>query len=187
MSRRAMAKANAHVHESDDDEAPEVVSKASAKEQALERLRHEEEARVTAPTRRKRKAPTAREEIEATEDADEQADGEEEEAPELPADVLSALATRDEEEREENELEAKRERQRRKRAAAMKQRSHIRDFGTVQVQTLEALDASESRKLNDAAVAFLERKSAPQRARMNVLEGHPSLFTKKQKTRAARM
>ncbi|KAJ0406133.1 hypothetical protein ATCC90586_000590 [Pythium insidiosum] len=193
VTRRSMAMANKlhEAQESDsDDEAPEVVSKESAKELALEQRRQEKEAvrqqAISAKRKRKTQDEDAASKAAADEPVAEEHEDEQEEAddaPALPDDVLSALATRDEENKVEQELESARDRQRRKRAAAMKERTHIRDFGTVQVRTLDTLEAAQRRELTSSAAAFLDRKSAPHRARMNVLEGHASQFTKKQKTR----
>ncbi|GLD97252.1 hypothetical protein PINS_up022408 [Pythium insidiosum] len=201
VTRRAMAVANKvqDARDSDsDDEAPEVVSKESAKELALEQRRQEKDAARQQAISAKRKRKAADEEEAPKADADAAADEEtqqgdddneneeeDDEAPALPDDVLSALATRDEEDKAEQELESALDRQRRKRAASMKQRTHIRDFGSVQVRTIDTLDAAQRRELTAAAASFLDRKSAPHRARMNVLEGHASQFTKKQKTRMA--
>lgn len=63
----------------------------------------------------------------------------------------------------------------------MKVRTHTRDFGTVQVQTLESINAIQSRTLSSSAAEFLERKTAPKRERMNVLAGHSSQFVKQRK------
>lgn len=64
-----------------------------------------------------------------------------------------------------------------KKLKSKPQNTHVRQFGSVHVATLEAVDAVEDRKLSDSAMAFLQRKMAPTRARRNVLEGHASRFT----------
>lgn len=84
--------------------------------------------------------------------------------------------------------EEARERTRKRHAALKRKQTHIRQFGNVQVRTLASAEAdaeAASRKLSSEADAFLARRAAPHRERMSVLEGHPSLFTKKQKQRAA--
>ncbi|KAF1785439.1 hypothetical protein GQ600_27491 [Phytophthora cactorum] len=151
------------VYDSDSDEAPEVVTKQSATEQALTQQRQEEEARAQAKAaKRKRKTK--------------QEPKPEEEVPELSDDVLSAVAARNEEEAEEDEAEELR--------AKKRQEAHTRQFGNIQVQTLESLENTQTRELSTSAKQFLERRLAPTRERMNVMEGHPSQFTKKQKQRS---
>ncbi|GMF24669.1 unnamed protein product [Phytophthora lilii] len=140
-----------------DDEAPEVVTKQSAQEQALTQQRHEEEAREPKET---------------------------EEVPELPDDVLSAVAARNEEEEaaEEQEVAAAlraEKRQAAKLAKLMQKKTHTRQFGNIQVQTLDSLEQTQARELSESAKKFLERRTAPTRPRMNVLEGHPTQFAKK--------
>lgn len=68
--------------------------------------------------------------------------------------------------------------------AALKKKTHTRQFGNVHVQTVGELERQQARPLSASAEEFLKRRSAPHRARMSVLEGHPALFTKKQKQRA---
>jgi hypothetical protein len=83
--------------------------------------------------------------------------------------------------------EAARERTRKRHAALRQKQTHVRQFGHVQVRTLASAESdaeAASRALSGEAKAFLARRAAPLRARMSVLEGHPSLFTKKQKQRA---
>ncbi|KAF1320915.1 hypothetical protein FI667_g12288, partial [Globisporangium splendens] len=161
-----------------DDEAPEEVTKLNAKDQALELLRHEKEARTSAAAnKRKRTTRSSATESKAVEEAVE----------ELPEDILSAVAAHHEEEKVEQELEAARERAAKKRlTAALKKKTHIRQFGNIQVQTVDDLAAQQTRKLTASTEEFLARKNAPQRARMSVLEGHASLFSKKQKQKAQR-
>ncbi|KAG2789838.1 hypothetical protein PC129_g14453 [Phytophthora cactorum] len=160
----------------DSDEAPEVVTKQSATEQALTQQRQEEEARAQAKAaKRKRKTK--------------QEPKPEEEVPELSDDVLSAVAARNEEEAEEDEAEELRAKKRRaekeaKLAKLMEKKTHTRQFGNIQVQTLESLENTQTRELSTSAKQFLERRLAPTRERMNVMEGHPSQFTKKQKQRS---
>ncbi|KAG2995208.1 hypothetical protein JG687_00015808 [Phytophthora cactorum] len=164
------------VYDSDSDEAPEVVTKQSATEQALTQQRQEEEARAQAKAaKRKRKTK--------------QEPKPEEEVPELSDDVLSAVAARNEEEAEEDEAEELRAKKRRaekeaKLAKLMEKKTHTRQFGNIQVQTLESLENTQTRELSTSAKQFLERRLAPTRERMNVMEGHPSQFTKKQKQRS---
>ncbi|CEG35736.1 uncharacterized protein PHALS_00071 [Plasmopara halstedii] len=158
-------------HHSDSDEAPEVVTKQSAKEQALNQQRQEKEAHAQvkeAKRKRKVKKVTA----------------EAEEVPKLSDDVLSAVATRHEEEdavdsvaeiRAQKQLAVKRA----KVAKLMEKKTHTRQFGNIQVQTLETLENMQTRELSASAKEFLLRRTAPSRARMNILDGHPSQFTKK--------
>ena len=70
-----------------------------------------------------------------------------------------------------------------KMAKLMEKKTHTRQFGNIQVQTLEALEKTQTRALSDSAKEFMELRLAPTRERMNVMEGHPSQFTKKQKYR----
>ncbi|ETO69676.1 hypothetical protein, variant [Phytophthora nicotianae P1976] len=166
------------VYDSDSDEAPEVVTKQSATEQALTQQRQEEEARAQA-TAAKRKRKTKQE------------PKPEEEVPELSDDVLSAVAARNEEEEEEDKAEELRAKKRRaveeaKLAKLMEKKTHTRQFGNIQVQTLESLENTETRELSTSAKQFLERRLAPTRARMNIMEGHPSQFARKQKLRSQR-
>lgn len=65
-----------------------------------------------------------------------------------------------------------------KKIKSKPQNTHMRQFGSVHVATLEAVDAVEDRKLSESALSFLQRKMAPTRARRSVLEGHGSRFTK---------
>ncbi|POM63733.1 Hypothetical protein PHPALM_20830 [Phytophthora palmivora] len=165
-------------NDSDSDEAPEVVTKQSATEQALTQRRQEDEARAQAKAATKRKRKTKQET----------------EVPELPDDVLSAVAARTEEEDAAEEQETAAELRAKKRRAVkeaklaklMEKKTHTRQFGNIQVQTLETLENTQTRELSASAKEFLELRSAPTRARMNVMEGHPSLFTKKQKQRSQR-
>ncbi|ETL87787.1 hypothetical protein, variant [Phytophthora nicotianae] len=166
------------VYDSDSDEAPEVVTKQSATEQALTQQRQEEEARAQA-TAAKRKRKTK------------QGPKPEEELPELSDDVLSAVAARNEEEEEEDKAEELRAKKRRavkeaKLAKLMEKKTHTRQFGNIQVQTLESLENTQTRELSTSAKQFLERRLAPTRARMNIMEGHPSQFARKQKLRSQR-
>ncbi|ETI41005.1 hypothetical protein, variant [Phytophthora nicotianae CJ01A1] len=166
------------VYDSDSDEAPEVVTKQSATEQALTQQRQEEEARAQA-TAAKRKRKTKQE------------PKPEEEVPELSDDVLSAVAARNEEEEEEDKAEELRAKKRRaveeaKLAKLMEKKTHTRQFGNIQVQTLESLENTQTRELSTSAKQFLERRLAPTRARMNIMEGHPSQFARKQKLRSQR-
>ncbi|RLN87721.1 hypothetical protein BBJ28_00015079 [Nothophytophthora sp. Chile5] len=159
--------------DSDGDEAPEVVTKQSAEEQALEQLRHEGEARTKAKADAKRKRKSKQ-----TEKKPEQ-----KEVEELPADILTA---------EEEAAASARAKRRRaaadaKRAKVMAKKTHTRQFGNIQVQTLDALETTQTRDLSSSAQEFLARRETPHRPRMNVLEGHPSLFTKKQKERSQRV
>ncbi|KUG01656.1 hypothetical protein AM587_10009713 [Phytophthora nicotianae] len=166
------------VYDSDSDEAPEVVTKQSATEQALTQQRQEEEARAQA-TAAKRKRKTKQE------------PKPEEEVPELSDDVLSAVAARNEVEEEEDKAEELRAKKRRaveeaKLAKLMEKKTHTRQFGNIQVQTLESLKNTQTRELSTSAKQFLERRLAPTRARMNIMEGHPSQFARKQKLRSQR-
>ncbi|KAK1942079.1 hypothetical protein P3T76_006401 [Phytophthora citrophthora] len=173
-------------HDSDSDEAPEVVTKQSAKEQVLTLQRQEEEARAQAKaaTKRKRKA---KQEPKKEEEASN-------EVPELSDDILSAVAARNEEEDDAEEEEAEAELRARKRRAVkeakmaemMEKKTHTRQFGNIQVQTVEALKNTQARELTESAKKFLELRSAPTRARMNLLQGHSTQFTKKQKKRMQR-
>ncbi|KAF4145730.1 hypothetical protein GN958_ATG05047 [Phytophthora infestans] len=166
------------VYDSDSDEAPEVVTKQSATEKALTQQRQEEEARAQATAaKRKRKSK--------------QEPKPEEDVPELSDDVLSVVAARNEEETEEDQAEELRAMKRRaveeaKLAKLIEKKTHTRQFGNIQVQTLESLENTRTRELSTSAKHFLERRLAPTRARMNVMEGHPSQFTKKQKFRSQR-
>jgi hypothetical protein len=116
------------------------------------------------------------------------------EVPELPDDVLSAVAARNDEEEEveqeeqEAELRAKKRRavKQAKMAELMQKKTHTRQFGNIQVQTLDAVENKQTRGLSKSAKEFLALRSAPSKPRMNVLEGHPSLFAKKQKQRGKR-
>ncbi|OWY96285.1 hypothetical protein PHMEG_00033485, partial [Phytophthora megakarya] len=145
---------------------------------ALTQRRQEDEARK-ASTKRKRKPKQETKETEV---------------PELSDDVLSAVAARNEEEDavEEEETAAQlRAKKRRavkeaKLAKLMEKKTHTRQFGNIQVQTLKSLENTHARELSASAKEFLELRSAPTRARMNVLEGHATLFTKKQKQRSQR-
>lgn len=69
----------------------------------------------------------------------------------------------------------------------LKKKSHIRQFGHIQVQTVDEAARVQTRPLSASAEEFLARKTAPHRARMNVLEGHAALFTKKQKQKLQRV
>ncbi|ETI41004.1 hypothetical protein F441_13643 [Phytophthora nicotianae CJ01A1] len=167
------------VYDSDSDEAPEVVTKQSATEQALTQQRQEEEARAQATAAKSRKRKTKQE------------PKPEEEVPELSDDVLSAVAARNEEEEEEDKAEELRAKKRRaveeaKLAKLMEKKTHTRQFGNIQVQTLESLENTQTRELSTSAKQFLERRLAPTRARMNIMEGHPSQFARKQKLRSQR-
>ncbi|KAF1786878.1 hypothetical protein GQ600_404 [Phytophthora cactorum] len=171
-------KTPAAVYDSDSDEAPEVVTKQSATEQALMQQRQEEEARAQAKRPRGGSNRKTKQEPKP-----------EEEVPELSDDVLSAVAARNEEDAEEDEAEELRAKKRRavkeaKLAKLMEKKTHTRQFGNIQVQTLESLENTQTRELSTSAKQFLERRLAPTRERMNVMEGHPSQFTKKQKQRS---
>ncbi|KAE8908630.1 hypothetical protein PF005_g14281 [Phytophthora fragariae] len=168
-------------HDSDSDEAPEVVTKQSAAQQARALQQQEEEAKAQAKAqalaKRKRKSK--------------QEPKKQEEVPELSDDVLSAVAARNDEEEELEQQETKDEirakkRKQQKVAELLKKKTHTRQFGSIEVQTLDALEDAQTRGLSDSAKEFLERLNAPGRPRMNVLEGHESLFTKKQKQRSQR-
>ncbi|KAG1712351.1 hypothetical protein DVH05_000098 [Phytophthora capsici] len=170
-------------HDSDSDEAPEVVTKQSAKDQALTLQRQEEEARAQAKAAAKRKRKTKQETKKKEEVT--------EEVPELSDDILSAVAARNEEEgaaeeeEEEMELRARKRRavKEAKMAELMEKKTHTRQFGNIQVQTVESLENTQARALTESAKKFLELRSAPTRARMNLLQGHSTQFTKKQKKR----
>ncbi|KAL3671096.1 hypothetical protein V7S43_004278 [Phytophthora oleae] len=176
-------------HDSDSDEAPEVVTKQSAKEQALTLQRQEEEARAQAKAATKRKRKTKQEPKKEEEVAEVS-----EEVPELSEDVLSAVAARNEEEEAADEEEEEAELRARKRRAVkeakmaelMEKKTHTRQFGNIQVQTVEAMENTQARELSESAKKFLELRSAPTRARMNLLQGHASQFTKKKKKRMQR-
>ncbi|KAG7382988.1 hypothetical protein PHYPSEUDO_004167 [Phytophthora pseudosyringae] len=169
-------------HESDSDEAPEVVTKQSATQQAQTQQRQEEEARAQAKAAAKRKRKTKQE------------TKPEQEVPELSDDVLSAVAARKEEDEAAEEEETAAELRAKKRRAVkearlaklMEKKTHTRQFGNIQVQTLETLENTQTRELSASAKEFLELRAAPTRTRMNVMEGHPSQFTKKQKLRSQR-
>ncbi|CAI5723346.1 unnamed protein product [Peronospora destructor] len=158
---------------SDSDEAPEVMTKQKATEKALTQCRQEKEARVQAKaTKRKRKNKQLTE------------------VPELPDEVLSAVAARKEKEEEAAEKEEAMAQLRAKKTRALKEvklaklmekKTHTRQFGNIQVQTLEALEKTQTRALLDSAKEFMELRMAPTRERMNVMEGHASQFTKKRK------
>ncbi|TDH66396.1 hypothetical protein CCR75_005231 [Bremia lactucae] len=153
-------------YNSDSDGAPEVLTKESATEHAIAQ-QHQLSGHHSA--RRKRKIKPEAELKDKT--------------LELPDDVLLAVAARTEEAvavDSRDELRAKKQRAV-KRARLEKQlqtKTHTRQFGNIQVQTLEALENTQTRELSTDATEFLMRKMAPSRARMNVLEGHPSQFTK---------
>lgn len=83
-----------------------------------------------------------------------------------------------EDEEEQKLAEAAAAAKKAKKIKSKPQNTHVRQFGSVHVATLEAVDAVEDRKLSDSALAFLQRKMAPTLARRNVLEGHGSRFTK---------
>ncbi|KAG6606590.1 uncharacterized protein IUM83_14326 [Phytophthora cinnamomi] len=161
-------------HDSDSDEAPEVVTKQSAAEQARTLQRQQDEAKAQAKALAKRKRKSKQE------------PKKEVEVPELPDDVLSAVAAHHEEEEqlEQQETAAQIRAKKRKQAKVaelMMKKTHTRQFGSIQVQTLDALEDAQTRELSQSAKEFLDRRMAPNRPRMNVLEGHPSQFTKKQK------
>ncbi|KAG7384926.1 hypothetical protein PHYBOEH_009256 [Phytophthora boehmeriae] len=166
-------------NDSDSDEAPEVVTKQSATQQALELRRQEGEARAQAKIAAKRKRKPKQDKAET-------------EVAELPEDILSAVAARNEEDEavEEEELAAKaRAKKRRanaKLAKLMEKKTHTRQFGNIEVKTLDAVEAAKTRELSDSAKQFLELRAAPSRPRMNVMEGHSTQFTKKQKQRSQR-
>lgn len=108
----------------------------------------------------------------------------------MAVDYCNGLTYRcfDREDEAEEAAEAARERTRKRHAALKKRQTHVREFGHVKVRTLESVDAdaAQSRALSQSASAFLDRRAAPHRPRMNVLDGHPALFTKKQKARGQR-
>ncbi|DBA00169.1 TPA: hypothetical protein N0F65_007794 [Lagenidium giganteum] len=179
-----------------DDEAPEEVSKTSAKEKALELIRHEEEARATAAAaakryaqdgcskkRKTRSSTKAKEEEEQEDELAEDGEVESAEVDELPDDILSAVAARNEEEEEERERQERSDARVRARSELAKKRQHIRTFGNIEVKTLRSIEATTGRELSKEAEDFMALRTAPHRARMNVLAGHPSQFSKKQKTR----
>ncbi|GMF26128.1 unnamed protein product [Phytophthora fragariaefolia] len=166
-------------HESDSDEAPEVVTKQSAEQQALTLRRHEDAARAQAKAQ-----ATSKQEPKP-----------QDEVPELPDDVLSAVAAHHEEEQQQQQEQQQQETAAQRRAKKRKQakvaellrrKTHTRQFGNIEVQTLDAVEDAQTRELSDSAKQFLERRTAPHRPRMNVLEGHASQFTKKQKQRSQR-
>ncbi|CAH0519794.1 unnamed protein product [Peronospora belbahrii] len=161
-------------NDSDSDEAPEFVTNHIATENARMQRRQEDEAYAQAKaTKRKRKLKQLTE------------------TPELPDDVLVAVAARKEQEEAAEEQETAMQLRIKKRRALkevkvahlMEKKIHTRQFGNIQVQTLEALEKMQTRTLPASAKEFLNLRTAPSRARMNVMEGHPSQFTKKQKHR----
>ena len=125
------------------------------------------------------------------------------EVPELPDDVLLAVAARSAEEegtdgekrekmgKEEEEAGRTKRRERTKRGSVAKllqaQKTHTRQFGNIYVQKLETLETTQIREVSDSAREFLKLRTAPMRQRMNVLEGHSSLFTKQQKYRSQQL
>ncbi|CAI5714401.1 unnamed protein product [Peronospora effusa] len=161
-------------NDSDSEEAPEVMTKQSATEIVQKQRRQEKEARARAMATKSRK----RKNKQLTE------------VPELPDEVLSVVAARKEEEEEAAEkeetmaqLRAKKRRalNEAKLAKLMEKKTHTRQFGNIQVQTLEALEKTQTRTLLASAKEFMELRFAPTRERMNVMEGHASQFTKKRK------
>ncbi|KAF4316163.1 hypothetical protein BBO99_00008832 [Phytophthora kernoviae] len=166
-------------NDSDSDEAPEVVTKQSATQKALELRRQEGEARAQAKAAAKRKRKTKQDKTET-------------EVPELPEEILSAVAARNEEDEavEEEEVAAKaRAKKRRadaKLAKLLEKKTHMRQFGNIEVKTLDAVETAKTRELSESAKEFLALREAPNRPRMNVMEGHPTQFTKKQKQRSQR-
>ena len=73
-----------------------------------------------------------------------------------------------------------------RRRKSQPKNQHIRRFGNITVTTLSAVDAQQPTQMNADAEAFLQRMMAPTRKRMNLLEGHPALFSKKQKLKMQR-
>ncbi|KDO22236.1 hypothetical protein SPRG_12322 [Saprolegnia parasitica CBS 223.65] len=134
---------------SSDDEAPEQVSMAVAKTQAIESRASEKQARAsakaTAALKRKRQ-PKKKEEpvIEA-----------------LPDDVLAAVAAAqdepsadaDEEQEEEVVVNPK-------KTKKTKKNSHTRRFGNIEVTTVAALE-EEAAPVTDSIAKFIELRSAP--------------------------
>ncbi|KAL4087857.1 hypothetical protein PRIC1_012288 [Phytophthora ramorum] len=162
-------------HDSDSDEAPEIVTKQSATQQAQEQRQQEHEARVQAKAAKSRKRKSKQE-------VQEQSGA----VPELSDEILSAVAAREEEEEAVNEEEAAEQRRADKRRAKkqaklMQKKTHTRQFGNIQVQTLEALEKTQTRELTDGAKEFVERRTAPKRERMDLMKGHPAHFCKKQR------
>uniref|UniRef100_A0AAV1THR7 Uncharacterized protein n=1 Tax=Peronospora matthiolae TaxID=2874970 RepID=A0AAV1THR7_9STRA len=171
--------------DSDSDEAPDVVLNHNAMEDMLTQRREETAARAHAKAVIKsRKRTKSRQETEV---------------PDLPDDVLLAVAARKEEdevkEEETRETMEKEEARRTKRRKGMEdnvvkvleeKKTHTRQFGNIYVQTLDSLEMTKTREVSDNARQFLKLRTAPMRQRMNVMEGHSSLFTKKQKYRSQR-
>ena len=111
----------------------------------------------------------------------------------LPNDVLLAIAAGKEE--ETREMMEKEEARRTKRRVGIEdnvvrlmeeKKTHTRQFGNIYVQTLETLKMTKTREVSDNARQFLKLRTAPMRQRMNAMEGHSSLSTKKQKYRSQR-
>uniref|UniRef100_M4BP91 Uncharacterized protein n=1 Tax=Hyaloperonospora arabidopsidis (strain Emoy2) TaxID=559515 RepID=M4BP91_HYAAE len=164
-------------NDSDSDEAPDVVSNQNAMEEMLTQRREETAARAHAKAVIKRKRKSRQE----TEVLD------------LPNDVLLAIAAGKEE--ETREMMEKEEARRTKRREGIEdnvvrlmeeKKTHTRQFGNIYVQTLETLKMTKTREVSDNARQFLKLRTAPMRQRMNAMEGHSSLFTKKQKYRSQR-
>ncbi|KAI9909154.1 hypothetical protein PsorP6_014853 [Peronosclerospora sorghi] len=163
----------------DSDEAPEVLNNQVASFQALNQRRKEKEARVHSKDAAKRKRKNKQET----------------KVSQLPHDVLSAVAARHKEVEADEEDKVAIEERRKMRLVQseakilkrIEKKSHTKQFGNIHVQTLETLEQTQTRELSASAKKFLELRSAPHRKRMNVLEGHPSQFTKRQKNRSARI
>jgi hypothetical protein len=83
-------------------------------------------------------------------------------------------------EQEEDEVIAAQQKTKKLKKLA-ENRQHIRQFGNITVQRIEDLEAEKLRRMPRSAGEFLKRMNGPNRKRMDVLEGHPSRFSRLQK------
>ena len=156
---------NPHPTSSDEsDEAPEAVSYSKAKELALEYKHHETKGRqAVKKTKKKKKAsssePLVEEEVEARTSA-----------ALLPLDILDTLQDLDSSTEDSENVEEPV-----KTTTTVAPVSHIRTFESVQVMNLPKELKQKSQRLNQGALDFLKRRSAPSKRRISSTEGLQSV------------
>nr|CCA23119.1 AlNc14C181G8221 [Albugo laibachii Nc14] len=150
-----------------DDDAPEVVTKSAAKEDAIAQRRVEKEARRS-NLKRKR---VSRKRLEVK--SDEQKSKDETPQPtKLPDNVIELLANQESEKQSEEESSVSI-----KVVHRQNKPNKILHFGTIQVEKLSN-STTPSYEVSPAALAFTNRRLAPGRQRVNIVRGHDAYFRK---------
>ncbi|CCI48524.1 unnamed protein product [Albugo candida] len=153
--------------ESSDDEAPHVVSKVAAKEEALAQRRVEKNA-IRSNNKRKR---ISRKRLESKSDEQER-NNDTAQPTTLPDDVIKALANHEDQAQNEQEPSVPI-----KVVHKQDKVKKIRQFGSIRVEKLSH-STTPNYQISAAALAFSKQKMAPCRRRMNLIRGHDAYFRK---------